>query len=85
MFLEFIQSSFRIKEGMQFISFPIFLLTNSIMFCSAKGVSRIVGGYEISIEQAPYQVALLYFGYLRCGGSILSCKFILSAAHCKLF
>ena len=69
---------------MQVISFVAVLLAISIVSCSAKGVGRIVGGFEISIERAPYQVALLYLGYLRCGGSIISCKFVLSAAHCKL-
>jgi secreted trypsin-like serine protease len=68
---------------MQVISSITFLLTSSIAVCSAKGIGRIVGGFEISIEQAPYQVALLYYGYLRCGGSIISCKFVLSAAHCE--
>ncbi|KAL7039710.1 hypothetical protein ACKWTF_000078 [Chironomus riparius] len=67
---------------MQVISFAAIFLTISIVSCSVKGVGRIVGGFEISIEQAPYQVALLYFGFLRCGGSIISRRFILTAAHC---
>ncbi|XP_070495291.1 trypsin-3-like [Chironomus tepperi] len=67
---------------MQVIRFVAILLTSLITFCSAKGVERIVGGFEVSIEQAPYQVALLYYGFLRCGGSIISRKFVLTAAHC---
>ncbi|XP_070495290.1 trypsin-3-like [Chironomus tepperi] len=60
----------------------IVILSCFIVYCSGRGFGRIIGGNEISIEQAPYQVAMLYFGRLRCGGSIISCKFILSAAHC---
>jgi len=59
------------------------ILTCFAVYCSGRGNGRIIGGNEISIEQAPYQVAMLYFGNLRCGGSIISCKFVLSAAHCE--
>lgn len=50
-------------------------------------ISRIVGGREIEIEEAPYQVALftkyLFNLYIfKCGGSILTSKFVISAAHC---
>lgn len=43
---------------------------------------RIVGGSEISIESIPYQVSVRFYDLHICGGSILSSKFILSAAHC---
>lgn len=33
---------------------------------------KIVGGEEIKIYEAPYQVSLLYYGYHSCGGAIIS-------------
>lgn len=43
---------------------------------------RIVGGFEISIADAPHQVSLQSRGSHICGGSIISPKWILTAAHC---
>ncbi|CAG9798560.1 unnamed protein product [Chironomus riparius] len=43
---------------------------------------KIVGGDLISISDAPYQAALLYSGSFICGASIISTKYLLSAAHC---
>lgn len=47
---------------------------------------RIVGGQIIDISQAPYQVSIKgrFNGFHFCGGSIISLKHILSAAHCLL-
>lgn len=44
---------------------------------------RIVGGVDIRIEEAPYQVSLQYFNEHMCGGSIISKSFVVTAAHCK--
>lgn len=45
--------------------------------------SRIVGGRIINISQAPYQVSIRdSAGYTFCGGSIISTRHILTAAHC---
>jgi len=53
---------------------------------SRRARAAIVGGHQISIGQAPWQVeveAHLEGGRgLRCGGSILDSKHILTAAHC---
>uniref|UniRef100_A0A1L8DQI3 trypsin n=1 Tax=Nyssomyia neivai TaxID=330878 RepID=A0A1L8DQI3_9DIPT len=46
---------------------------------------RIVGGKPVNIEDVPYQVSINILGYKPyhlCGGSIISERFILSAAHC---
>lgn len=43
---------------------------------------KIVGGQQIPLSRAPYQVSLQYKGYHQCGGSIVSTTFILTAAHC---
>jgi secreted trypsin-like serine protease len=44
---------------------------------------RIVGGVDIRIEEAPYQVSLQYFDEHMCGGAIISKSFVVTAAHCK--
>ncbi|XP_045492083.1 trypsin-like [Colias croceus] len=46
---------------------------------------KIVGGYNTTIENFPYQVYLLLrrgTDYFQCGGSILNDQNILTAAHC---
>ncbi|XP_063702293.1 trypsin-7-like [Culicoides brevitarsis] len=42
----------------------------------------IIGGEPITIDQAPYQVSLLFRGFHKCGASIISQKWILTACHC---
>jgi len=42
---------------------------------------KIVGGVEATPHQFPWQVGLFFDGYF-CGGSIISSKYILTAAHC---
>ncbi|CAH2092297.1 unnamed protein product [Euphydryas editha] len=47
--------------------------------------NKIVGGYDITIQDVPYQVYLLLQTgtlYNQCGGTIISEKYVLTAAHC---
>jgi secreted trypsin-like serine protease len=66
-------------------------LTISVTFGQRGGRSdsygnggRIVGGEDIQIFEAPYQVSLMYYGYHMCGGAIISKDYIITACHCKL-
>lgn len=44
--------------------------------------TKIVGGDLIEISAVPYQASLAYDGKFMCGASIISTKFLLTAAHC---
>lgn len=43
---------------------------------------RIIGGDETTIETVPYVVSITYHGKHICGGTIVSAKIVISAAHC---
>lgn len=51
---------------------------------------RIFGGQEAAVGQFPYQVSLRFLmepasGFVHvCGGSIITNRFVLTAAHCML-
>ncbi|KAG6449239.1 trypsin, alkaline C-like [Manduca sexta] len=44
--------------------------------------SRIIGGSPVSIERYPFIVQVLYNSQLLCGGSLLTSRHVLTAAHC---
>ncbi|XP_055918970.1 trypsin-1 [Eupeodes corollae] len=56
-------------------------LQSSLKSDKPKLDGKIVGGYQINITDAPHQVSLQTFSHI-CGGSIISPKWILTAAHC---
>ncbi|XP_040281669.1 transmembrane protease serine 4-like [Bufo bufo] len=59
------------------------VLTLSCIVCGANHEKqRIIGGQDTTIEHSPWQVSLQYSGQHSCGGSILTPRIILSAAHC---
>ncbi|RVE43714.1 hypothetical protein evm_011629 [Chilo suppressalis] len=45
---------------------------------------RIVGGDDIEITEAPYQVSLVNRGRHGCGGTIISEDIVITAAHCVM-
>jgi len=45
---------------------------------------RIVGGNEVDAHSIPWQVGIMTEGDVFCGGTIITSKIILTAAHCKL-
>lgn len=60
-----------------------FFLTLAI-FCCADESSRIFGGDFARDNQFPHQIAIIYKKQLRCGGSVISSTWVLTAAHCVL-
>lgn len=55
---------------------------NVVELPTAPSSSRIIGGTPTSIQNFPYTVQVLYNMQLICGGSLLTTRHVLSAAHC---
>ena len=43
---------------------------------------KIIGGENADPHQFPFQVALTYYDYFFCGGSLITRNHVLTAAHC---
>jgi len=50
--------------------------------CGQKGSGRIVGGTQASVNEYPWQAALMSGSQQFCGGSLINDRYILTAAHC---
>lgn len=51
--------------------------------CSKSKFTAIIGGSEVNhISEVPYQLSLQYYGKHRCGGSVISEFWGISAGHC---
>lgn len=57
---------------------PTFLATPLIRH------SKIIGAATASRGSHPYQVAMLKWNQMYCGGSIIHAQWVLTAAHCDV-
>ncbi|XP_075776401.1 transmembrane protease serine 3 [Pelodiscus sinensis] len=60
------------------------IITLKCLECGTRSrfSSRIVGGNASSPKQWPWQVSLQFEGFHLCGGSIITPRWIITAAHC---
>lgn len=82
-------SSFQsVSESLSKMKITIFIFSTIFSVFGDKIIEiedeKIVGGFPIEINAAPYQVSLRYFGSHICGGSIISEYYVLTAAHCTI-
>lgn len=63
----------------------IFIILVLLECSSSDNDLRIVGGFGIDIQMAPYQISLQRRGQHFCGGSIINPTTIVTAAHCEYF
>ena len=69
-------------KNMAVLPIEIITIIKSPEGMSCVETRRITGGEDVRIETTPWQVALLWDGRQRCGGSIIAPNFILTARHC---
>lgn len=72
----------------------LFSLLTYFIYSEARGLfsglngNRIVGGNEINITERPYMVSIGFIWHNSythwCGGSLISRRHVLTAAHCNL-
>lgn len=46
---------------------------------------RVIGGFRVNITQVPWQALLQRDGDHKCGATIISESFLLTAAHCVTY
>ncbi|KAM5197873.1 prostasin isoform 2-T2 [Hipposideros larvatus] len=55
---------------------------SGLALCGVASQARVTGGSSAVPGQWPWQVSIVYDGTHVCGGSLVSKKWVLSAAHC---
>ncbi|XP_037818184.1 serine protease SP24D-like [Lucilia sericata] len=67
------------------MSYWTFLLVSSVLLGIVRPnpiTSRVVGGHDAISKQFPHQISLRRHHSHICGGSIISNRYVLTAAHC---
>lgn len=60
-----------------------FFLLLSFVICAKAHPGRIIGGTKVqNISEVPYQLSLRMYGAHKCGASVISSTWALSAGHC---
>ncbi|MGW2597099.1 serine protease [Streptomyces klenkii] len=49
---------------------------------TAAPAPAVVGGHDITVEEAPYMATLLHFETLRCGAAVIDRTTLVTAGHC---
>lgn len=62
----------------------LFSFIASTLSSGVEDSTRIVGGVDADIREFPFIVSIMNLGKHHCAGSLLSDRWILSAAHCYL-
>ena len=68
-----------------FLRILISILQGSCYCGLAKRRTRIVGGVDTEVNEYPWQAGLVTRGqhdYVWCGGSLISSRWVITAAHC---
>ncbi|XP_041090933.1 transmembrane protease serine 4a isoform X2 [Polyodon spathula] len=73
-----IQSMLRDKDSCSSDS----VVTLTCSGCGLKRSDRVVGGSDTTIQDWPWQVSLQYNKQHTCGGSLVTPRWIVTAAHC---
>ncbi|XP_014598200.1 PREDICTED: chymotrypsin-1 [Polistes canadensis] len=68
-----------IRFTMSYLAFFVVCLVATVF---AEPPERVVGGTRAAIGEFPYQVSIRIGNQHTCGGSIISSRHILTAAHC---